>query len=179
MSHGGADFSALQEFYNKLNANFNQAECQRFIEKCAAEIAQRFMRTVKQRTPVGHYNGSEYVCDAKASKLNPLRIHGGRKVKKIEGSGTKVGGRLRSSWTSTSPVYGNLTCTVTFSNNALTDDGKPYSLYVEYGHRVKTKNGYGWNKGHFMLTSTEQDFEKIIPKLLEKRLNEKLREVFR
>lgn len=173
MSHGGADFSALQEFYNKLNANFNQAECQRFIEKCAAEIAQRFMRTVKQRTPVGHYNGSEYVCDAKASKLNPLRTHSGRKVKKIEDSGIKVGGTLRRSWAVTNPVYGNLTCTVTFTNDA------PYAIYVEYGHRVKIKNGYGWNKGHFMLTSTERDFEKDIPKRLEKMLNEKLREVFR
>lgn len=51
-----------------------------------------------------------------------------------------------------------------------------YASYVEYGHR--TRGHDGWVHGYFMLTKAEMGVESIAPKLLEKRLQEKLGEIF-
>lgn len=51
-----------------------------------------------------------------------------------------------------------------------------YASYVEYGHR--TSNHKGWVKGRFMLTQSEIEMQSQAPKLLEKRLQEKLKELF-
>lgn len=51
-----------------------------------------------------------------------------------------------------------------------------YASYVEYGHR--TRGGRGWVNGRFMLTVSEHEIQDIAPRLLEKRLEDKLREAF-
>lgn len=51
-----------------------------------------------------------------------------------------------------------------------------YASYVEYGHR--TRGHDGWVHGYFMLTQAEMEMEKVMPKLIEKRLQEKLGEIF-
>lgn len=43
-----------------------------------------------------------------------------------------------------------------------------YASYVEYGHR--TANHKGWVKGRFMMTISEQELEKIAPKVLENKI---------
>lgn len=43
-----------------------------------------------------------------------------------------------------------------------------YASYVEYGHR--TANHKGWVKGQFMMTISEQELEKIAPKVLERKI---------
>lgn len=48
-----------------------------------------------------------------------------------------------------------------------------YAPYVEYGHR--TPDHKGWVPGHFMMTISEQELEKIAPKVLEKKLEKFLR----
>ena len=47
---------------------------------------------------------------------------------------------------------------------------------MEYGHR--TARGNGWVPGHFMLTISEKEINDLAPKLIEKKLEAKLREVF-
>lgn len=49
-----------------------------------------------------------------------------------------------------------------------------YSSYVEYGHRTVK----GWVPGKFMLTISEKEIEAMAPKLIEKKLEARLREVF-
>lgn len=51
-----------------------------------------------------------------------------------------------------------------------------YASYVEYGHR--TGDGVGWVNGHFMLTISEHHIKRITPALIEKRIMQKLGEVF-
>ncbi len=51
-----------------------------------------------------------------------------------------------------------------------------YASYVEYGHRTRSHDG--WVHGYFMLTKAEMQIENISQKLLEKRLQEKLGELF-
>lgn len=47
-----------------------------------------------------------------------------------------------------------------------------YASYVEHGHR--TANHKGWVKGHFMMTISEQELEKIAPKVLENKIKKLL-----
>ena len=134
---GRFDYSQLQEFCNKLNANFSKQQCSEFVVNCTREIADRFLQIVKQRTP---------------------------------------GGQLSAAWTTGEIEYNGVTCKINIVNNAVNDDGVPYAIYVEYGHRKR--NG-GWVTGHFMMTSTEDDLREKIPLILQQRLEEKLREVFK
>ncbi|MBN2980118.1 HK97 gp10 family phage protein [Cohnella algarum] len=48
-----------------------------------------------------------------------------------------------------------------------------YSLYREYGHR--TANHMGWVEGSFMLTISNQELERELPALMEKRLEKFLK----
>lgn len=50
-----------------------------------------------------------------------------------------------------------------------------YASYVEYGHR--TANHKGWVKGKFMMTISEQELEKIAPKVLENKIKKYLGDV--
>ena len=50
-----------------------------------------------------------------------------------------------------------------------------YAIYVEYGHR--TPDHKGWVPGKFMLTKTMMEIEKQMPKIIENKLQTKLREV--
>jgi len=52
-----------------------------------------------------------------------------------------------------------------------------YASYVEYGHR--TSNHKGWVDGKFMLTIAEKDIQTKAPAILEKKLEQYLREVFK
>lgn len=47
---------------------------------------------------------------------------------------------------------------------------------LNFGHR--TKNHKGWVEGHFMLTISEQELNSALPKLIQTKLNEFLKEVF-
>lgn len=62
-----------------------------------------------------------------------------------------------------------------------------YASYVEFGHRqqpgryvpaIGKRLKAGWVNGQYFLTLSEDDLERIAPALLEKKLNELLREVF-
>lgn len=82
----------------------------------------------------------------------------------------KVGGTLKRGWT-----IGEIKKE---GSNYIIEIVNPveYASYVEYGHR--TRDGMGWVEGKFMMTITEEEIQGIAPKLIEKRVNEKLREVF-
>lgn len=49
-----------------------------------------------------------------------------------------------------------------------------YSLYVEHGHR--TANGLGWVEGRFMLTISEQELERELPGIIQRRLDKFIRD---
>ena len=78
-----------------------------------------------------------------------------------KGSG-KTGGTLRRGWT-----IGHITKE---GNVYKVEVINPvhYAGYVEFGHR--TRGGKGWVPGQFMMTISEQELEKIAPKVLERKL---------
>lgn len=117
-----------------------------FVESCAKELAARLLAKVVKRTPVGQYP---------------------------ESSG-KSGGTLRRGWTglkrSSAKGYADSLKVHRFGNTYVIEIINPveYASYVEYGHR--TANHSGWVKGHFMMTISEQELERIAPKVLENKI---------
>lgn len=119
-----------------------------FVEACAKELAARLLRMVVKRTPVGQYP---------------------------ESSG-KSGGTLRRGWTGTkrssAQSYAESLKVNHFGDTYVIEIVNPveYASYVEYGHR--TANHNGWVKGHFMMSISKQELERIAPRVLEKKIQQ-------
>ena len=159
---GNCQFDQLKEYADKLE-KLTDADINDLCVKCSKELAARLLALVIPRTPVGDYPAS---------------------------SG-KVGGTLRRGWTSKTHAE---------AASGKGKNGKPikeyvaslpvrkvgnyyiikiinpveYSPYVEFGHR--TKSG-GWVDGKYMLTISEERLKQIAPRVLEKMLYQKIREV--
>ncbi|MCY9658121.1 HK97 gp10 family phage protein [Paenibacillus chondroitinus] len=52
-----------------------------------------------------------------------------------------------------------------------------YAMYVEYGHR--TKDHKGWVEGRFMLTTSIEELERELPAILERKLEQFIKEHLR
>lgn len=144
---GKFDCKGLKDFQKQLEKLQNPDD---FVESCAKELAARLLRMVVKRTPVGQYSKS---------------------------SGKK-GGTLRRGWTGENKSSAN-GYVDSMTINRLGDtyvieivNPVEYASYVEYGHR--TANHKGWVKGHFMMTISEQELEKIAPKVLENKIKKYL-----
>lgn len=146
-----------------------------FVEDCAKELAARLLRMVIKRTPVGEYDApvSFKTADGKEVSFTP---HTG-----------KVGGTLRRGWTTQAAWSGSEGLRTrgaaqfvdTLSVHHFGDtyvigivNGTDYASYVEYGHR--TPDHAGWVKGHFMMTISEQELERIAPQVLERKIKKYL-----
>ena len=144
---GNFNIDGLKKFRDELN---KLQDPDKFVEACAKELAARLLRMVVKRTPVGEYTKS---------------------------SGKK-GGTLRRGWTgekrSSAQNYANSLTVHHFGDTYVIEIVNPveYASYVEYGHR--TANHKGWVKGRFMMTISEQELEKIAPKVLENKIKKYL-----
>ena len=134
----------LQKELNNLQQNTDE-----MLESCAKELAARLLRLVVKRTPVGDYSGDSYTCVSGEQ-------HKGHKVQ------GKTGGTLRRGWTIGEIRKEGNVYKVDIINPV------EYASYVEYGHR--TANHSGWVKGQFMMTISEQELQKIAPKVLENKI---------
>lgn len=148
----GAKYGQLIEFSNKLKM-LNDTQREQFIQGCVKEIAARLLALVIHATPV-------------------------HEEKYPDGS---VGGTLRRGWTGGKNINGanyaqNLSVRRK-GNLYVIDIINPveYASYVEYGHR--TRNHKGWVKGKFMMTISVQEVEQMTPQILERRLNNMLKEI--
>lgn len=144
---GNFNIDGLKKFRDELN---KLQDPDKFVEACAKELVARLLRMVVKRTPVGEYPKS---------------------------SGKK-GGTLRRGWTgekrSSAQNYADSLTVHHFGDTYVIEIVNPveYASYVEYGHR--TANHKGWVKGKFMMTISEQELEKIAPKVLENKIKKYL-----
>lgn len=144
---GNFNIDGLKKFRDELN---KLQDPDKFVEACAKELAARLLRMVVKRTPVGEYPKS---------------------------SGKK-GGTLRRGWTgekrSSAQNYADSLTVHHFGDTYVIEIVNPveYASYVEYGHR--TANHSGWVKGQFMMTISEQELQKIAPKVLENKIKKYL-----
>lgn len=182
MAKGGSfDFKEIEKLQKQMERLEQEKDA--FNRECIQELAARLLRKVEQRTPVG-----------KAPKLD------GPKTIKVKGSNGKSrtflskngaikqkywagyqGGTLRRGWTVGDIQKMGDSYEIEIINPT------EYASYVEYGHR-QTPGRYipalgklakkAWVPGKFMLTISEKEIKNLAPKLIEKKLAEKLREVF-
>lgn len=144
---GNFNISGLEKFRDELNKLQNPDD---FVESCTKELAARLLRMVVKRTPTGEYPKST----------------------------GKKGGTLRRGWTgekrSSAKGYADSLTVHHFGDTYVIEIVNPveYASYVEYGHR--TANHKRWVKGKFMMTISEQELEKIAPKVLENKIKKYL-----
>ena len=165
---GKVDYSELEDFYKKL-VILDDLKIFQFFEECSKELAARLLSLVIPRTPVGEYSGLE------------------------EPYNKKVGGTLRRGWTggkeTTAYDYAYTLPVKKVGHAYQIEIINPvdYAMYVEFGHR-QSPGRYvpalgkqlkaSWVEGQFMLTISEDELRQATPKILEKKLNEFLKEVF-
>ena len=99
---------------------------------------------------------------AKVKKRTPVGVY-------PKGSG-KTGGTLRRGWS-----VGNIRKRGNFYEVEVINT-VDYASHVEFGHR--TRGHKGWVKGRFMLTISEKEIEVQSAALIERRILQKLKEVF-
>lgn len=149
------DYKELVKLKERIILFGDPTEMDQFFTSCAKELAARLLAKVIKRTPVGQYE---------------------------EESG-KTGGTLRRGWTG-----GNNSNATTFVNSITVNkvgtdyvieiiNPEEYASYVEFGHR--TRNHKGWVEGKFMLTISEEEIRKSAPRILEKKLENYLKECFK
>jgi len=148
---GRFDVRGLKEFQKQLE---KLQDPDAFVESCAKELAARLLAMVIKRTPVGQYP---------------------------KGTGKK-GGTLRRGWTgskgqSSAKGYAEALTIHKNGDTYVIEIINPveYASYVEYGHR--TANHKGWVKGQFMMTISEQELQKIAPRVLENKIKKYLGDV--
>lgn len=161
------NFKELQKFRHEIEKNLSGAVLERFIESCSKELAARLLAKVIKRTPVGEY---------------PMETG-------------KKGGTLRRGWTGEksqgATEYANgLKVTRSGGGAYVIEIINPveYASYVEYGHRqtpgrfvpaIGKRLVQGWVEGKFMLTISEDEIRNDAPRVLQNKLNKKLKEIFK
>lgn len=160
----------MKELQKKLN-KFKGKEAEEFINGCTRELAQRLLRKIIFRTPVGDYSDTYDLVDAGDGKFLVMS--------------DKEGGALRRGWTAVS----SLEVTKTGNVYKITIENQtPYASYVEYGHRqtsgryvpaIACKLKKAWVQGKFMMTISERELRKSAPKILEKKVMDFLGGVFK
>lgn len=139
-----SDLKELQKSLQKLKAP------DLFVKECAKELAARLLRMAVKRTPVGEYNTPVSFTTKNGEEVS-FTPHTG-----------KVGGTLRRGWTIGEIRKEGKVYVVEIVNPV------EYASYVEYGHR--TPDHEGWVKGQFMMTISEQELERIAPRVLENKI---------
>lgn len=182
---GRADFQALKDLEEKID-KLEKTDFDRFCREAAAEIAGRLLRKVKMRTPKGVVPKDIY--DNKKSTVTAVGASG--KKRKFLSREAAIyqqywkgyeGGGLIKAWTVLPIEKQGNNYVVTIVNNT------EYASYVEYGHRQRPGRYVpalgkslkeSWVPGRFMLTISEQELEKELPALLERKLYTLLKDVF-
>lgn len=163
------DYKEFEKLRDQILEHADKLDVDKFMTSCAKELAARLLGKVIRRTPVGDYSGDAYVCAGKKS-------HKGSRVV------GKVGGTLRRGWTggnkSNATAYANSLTVNKVGSEYVIEIINPveYASYVEFGH--VTRNRTGWVEGHFMLTVSEDEIRKSAPRILEKKLEQYLKECF-
>ena len=167
---GRADYEqlkALQAHLQKLQS----VDLDTFCRDCSKELAARLLALVIPRTPVGDYPKET------GKKGGTLRRGwtAGKDVGKT-GKGTSAAEYAKSL-----PIEkAGHTYTITVINPV------EYASYVEFGHRqtpgrfvpaIGKQLKASWVDGKYMLTASEEDLERIAPKVLQQKLDAFLREV--
>ena len=161
-SWGSCDYEQLRALQGRLE-QLQRADLDRFCQQVSRALAARLLALVIPITPLGTYP---------------------------RGSGKK-GGTLRRGWTARTEAEaagpGQAGARAYANALPVTKQGEVYRVeiinpvhyasYVEFGHR--TRGGQGWVSGQYFLTISEEELRRLAPRLIERKLQQCLMEVFR
>ncbi len=179
-----------------MKINISPEEMKKFAKKAAKfpvnfekvfdeglkDLGGRLLGKVIKRTPAGNsIKGLRAYRDKKGNYAiyKKGKNSGQYKLKKMT---THIGGNLRRSWYATKPIKKETRKIVVVYNTA------PYSRYVEYGHRqtpgrfvpaIGKRLKASWVKGRFMLTKSEEEVDAIKEKVLERKLNQEIKRIWK
>ena len=156
-----------------------------FVEKCTNELAQRLLRKVIKRTPVGikpEFKGEKTVkVKGESGKtktfLTKDKADYDMMINKYWSG--YAGGQLRRSWRKTSAEGKGNNYTIIVENPV------EYASYVEHGHRqtpgrfipaLGKKAVVSWVRGRHMLSDSVNELEASKYKIIESKLNVFLKE---
>lgn len=126
----------------------NDQQKEQFLESCCKELAARLLAKVVKRSGPERFKNST--------------------------------GNFRRGWTAgqNAKTYANSLNISKVGNKYHVDIINPveYASYIEYGHR--TRDHQGWVEGHFILTIAEQELNQITDRILQKKLNKFMKDVF-
>lgn len=155
-SWGKVDYKEFERFQKKLE-KLQNSDLDKFCRDCSKELAARLLSLVIPATPVGSYPKST----------------------------GKKGGTLRRGWTAGVDAKSSAEVTAYAASLPIYQNGDnftivvknpvEYASYVEFGHR--TRSG-GWVEGQLFMTKAEAILEARASGFLEKKLEQKLKEVF-
>lgn len=161
------DISGLEKL--KKDMQKLQKEAPTTCQKISDELSARLLRLVKQKTQVGN-----------KPKLDESLTENQRKTAEAIWDGYE-GGTLRRGWT----VQRGTAAGGKYVNFVL--NPVEYGLYYEYGH-YQQRGRYvpalgkslskSWVKGHFVLTKSLQELERLAPKIIQKNVDAMMKEVF-
>lgn len=152
---GGFSAAGMKKLQQQLN-KIQQGDMETFIEACAKDLAARLLAKVIKRTLPGQYPASS------GKKGGTLRRGWTSETHEEAVSGSGKGGNAKA--------YADSLTIQHIGNTLVIEIVNPveYASYVEYGHR--RRNGKGWTQGKFMLSISEQEIQKVAPKVLESKI---------
>lgn len=164
MRWGNVDYKQLQKLRDNLQ-KLQDMDLDKFCEDMSKELAARLLALVIPATPVGKYPKST------GKKGGTLRRGWTAKTEQEAAGGSGDGRNKVASYVNALPVFKRGR---TFYIEVI--NPVHYASYVEFGHRTR---GGGWVAGQYFLTLSEKDLERVAPAVIEKKLEKKLKEVFK
>lgn len=162
------DYRELQELQKRMQ-NFIDHDADKLCRDCANELTMRLYRKIVKNTITGEYEVIVYTKKDGSSKSYNENRHGGT---------------LKRGWStalneSILQTEGNEYVRILTNNVS-------YASYYEYGHRqepgrfvphIGKRLKQAWVPGKHVVTKAERDIQKIAPALIQKKLDEKMKEM--
>lgn len=177
------DLKELIALRDKLE-QYQKVDVNNLCKQCALELAQMLKTMAVKKTPTRKtLRETVNVMDEDGNPVTYKRNSKNHKKGDLKTKSMVVqqGGTLKKGWTILPIVDKGDSIEIQVVNTV------DYAPYVEFGHR-QTPGRYvpalgkrlkkPWVTGKFMLTKSEIELEKDMPGILEKRLYEKLGELF-
>ena len=200
------DYRELEKLKEQIEKVGNVERSNQFLESCAKELAARLLAKVIKRTPVGkkpELKGEKTVkVVGENGKTRSFLSEEAARIQQYWGAYN--GGTLRRGWTSKTQEEAESGSGSGKNPNQYADSLKidkvgtnyiieiinpvEYASYVEFGHRqnvgkyvpaIGKRLKQGWVEGQFMLTISEDEIRQSAPSVLQKKLENYLRECFK
>lgn len=150
----GKDFEVLARNLKALSVDIDP-----FFKDCSKVLSGELYKRAVKKTPVRQ---RKYPRKSKSTTASRGTVS--TRSRKKSGSASFSSGTLRRGWERKQELESGKTYRIIIRNNV------EYADYVENGHRVRKKQGYGWVEPRYMMKDARDEVEEILPSVVESRL---------